>query len=112
MKTEHTPGPWRVGTMMRPGRTSWPDGIFTGPNDHDAICVARICGLPINHALEELQGEPRYSESLANASLIALAPELVEALRGYVLAMTGANHTLLEHADKVSRALLARLEEK
>lgn len=36
--------------------------------------------------------------------------ELMQALKGYLLATTGADPTLLEHADKVARALLTRLE--
>ena len=68
--SKHTPGPWRVEDWQYPatGREHVP----TVQTDTDAIAEA----LPLWHDTED-----REAERLANARLIAAAPELLEALQ-------------------------------
>ena len=60
---KHTPGPWRIGTAP--------------PNGEQAIGTIR--GMMVAVATT---GVGMEKETLANARLIAAAPELLEALRG------------------------------
>ena len=76
MNTEqkHTPGPWIHGSPCD-GETYSANIVFDG----DGGAVASVYGLPINKTLEEL--DPIMdAEGIANARLIASAPELLEAL--------------------------------
>lgn len=58
----HTPGPWKADTFM----------VMGGEGSRD-----RICHVGTTTSL----GPARSYETLANAALIAAAPELLEALR-------------------------------
>lgn len=60
MKTEHTPGPWHYGGLTR----------FV--TDGEGEPVARV---------ELRKASPTHEECVANARLIAAAPELLEALK-------------------------------
>lgn len=62
-KFSHTPGPWRVREGMR--------------NDAET-CDLKICGDIF--VIADLNG-PQYAHQMPNATLIAAAPELLEALR-------------------------------
>ena len=77
----HTPGPWRAA------------------GDHVFSVRGR---LTVTRTVYGTEGE-----RLANARLIAAAPELVEALRG-MLDKHIAHHNAIEHA--AARALLARID--
>jgi hypothetical protein len=72
-KAAYTPGPWCLdsGYAADPGYIgiSSPDG----PRRHDGLAQVVI----------EIECEP-YPEGVANATLIASAPDLVEALRGCI----------------------------
>jgi hypothetical protein len=70
-KAQHTPGPWNIDRIN--------DGIYhvnsEPPNaGWGAICEVRANGLGSRHILEPEAG--------FNASLIAAAPDLLEALKG------------------------------
>ena len=58
MKTEHTPGPWRIGALVHEVHAA------------DGSLVAELAS----------RGE-KYRETRHNARLIAAAPDLLEALR-------------------------------
>lgn len=72
---KHTPGPWRIGTAP--------------PNGEQAIGTIR--GMMVAVATT---GVGMEEETLANASLIAAAPELLEALQDVT--------TMLEHMLMIS----------
>ena len=77
MKTHtHTPGPWRVEDWKyTDSRFSWRrDGVPTIVSANDAIAEAFNLYRP--NAEDDAE-----SEALANARLIAAAPELLEALQ-------------------------------
>ena len=61
---KHTPGPWRITTD------------FIGVYDKDARCIADMDS--------ESAHEIGYDESLANARLIAAAPDLLAALEAVI----------------------------
>lgn len=66
---KHTPGPWVVAN----GLQVWKSG-------HNTVASPRICTLKnAAHPVEQISAE----EQKANASLIAAAPELLEALQAY-----------------------------
>lgn len=89
MKTQHTPGPWRVN-----GRSI----------DATDVCVATI--ETIYRAPAGSYYDRAYvAETEANARLIAAAPELLDALRA-VLASLPEDVPTYDHA----RALLTRIE--
>ncbi|MCA3704286.1 MAG: hypothetical protein INF12_14785 [Methylobacterium sp.] len=107
-KQSHTPGPWTLETVKtscgichRIGPFPWRDG-----RDNHA-CVY------VDHASRD-GSAPRDQELLANARLIAAAPELLAALRG--LYETGAPEGLALTADEIqarfdaARAAIARAE--
>jgi hypothetical protein len=72
---KHTPGPWTVEDWEYKvkGREHVPVIVSTGSND----AVAEALGLWRN-------GEDSEEERNANARLIAAAPDLLEALQGFV----------------------------
>jgi len=71
----HTPGPWTCHSGM-----VWKDGpnVFPKGSGEDGIPIAMMCREPNNGTLPV--------ERDANASLIAAAPELLEALNDLVQA--------------------------
>ena len=70
MTTQHTPGPWEIGRASAPNTGATPIR-WKGEN------IAWACGKDSAH---------RFNSETArsNARLIAAAPELLEALQGYV----------------------------
>lgn len=64
-----TPGPWRVG--MESGHNA---NVITAVSDGDGICL--VYGIPQNRKVDEVG----TSSGIANAHLIAAAPDLMEAL--------------------------------
>jgi hypothetical protein len=73
--SKHTPGPWTVGLRGEYG-TQNANIIFSNGGESS---VATVYDLPMHTKLEEV--DPRYAKGMANARLIASAPELLEALR-------------------------------
>jgi hypothetical protein len=104
MKIQHTPGPWKV------ERQYTATNRFPISHKIDAYCSG---------ILAEVTGQGgTETENLANARLIAAAPELLEAL-GYALRlMEGAeeygwqelNHGDREQAQKDARAAISKAE--
>ncbi len=76
--SEHTNGPWLQG-----GPTGHAADHVFGPDGQNA--VAQVYGIPKHTTVEEasLAGD-QWREGLANARLIAAAPELLETLRAIV----------------------------
>lgn len=68
--TQHTPGPWVIG---RDGYN--PDKIYA-----DQDTVAAVFGLPLHSTIGDVRGDNKWAQGLANARLIAAAPELLEVL--------------------------------
>ena len=93
---KHTPGPWHVESMIDYGRDIYAGDRWIGQanNDH---------GTDINES-----GFPSNSECDANASLIAAAPDLLEALE--VIIRDGRLQTFedREKCRAIARAAIAK----
>ena len=76
--SKHTPGPWTVGLRGEYG-THNANVIFSNGGESS---VATVYHLPVHTKLEEV--DPRYAKGMANARLIASAPELLDALKDVV----------------------------
>lgn len=87
-----TPGPWEVGELDR--------GFGRG-----SLCVQDQHGF-----IAKMPGDHLWSESLANAHLIAAAPDLYEALRGCMAAceLQGADSAEFFDARNSAYAALAK----
>ena len=84
---KHTPGPWRIGTAP--------------PNGEQTIGTIR--GMMVAVATT---GVGMEEETLANASLIAAAPEMLEALQSLVNQFLQRGvFTDPEHPDRIALAL-------
>jgi hypothetical protein len=66
MKTKHTPGPWSWSKDMSDGKA----GIYEGDGGRDDVLIAEVT-----------DEETGNGTAIANANLIAAAPELLEALK-------------------------------
>lgn len=69
---EHTPGPWRVGYANGANASD----IRSATDDEG---IAQVYGMPLHRNLDEVAPD-RFANGLANARLIAAAPEMLEAL--------------------------------
>lgn len=95
---KHTPGPWDIHFDRQDNEIY---GKITGatitvePN----TAIARVCGIDTNE----------HDERLANARLIAAAPELLEALRE-IMRECDENHSVLAKARaySIARAAIAK----
>lgn len=76
MSTKHTPGPWQIGHKSQFG-TYNPSVIHT----EEGVGVATVYGIPMHVRLEEITGDAHCANGLANARLIAAAPELLAAAK-------------------------------
>lgn len=81
-ETKHTPGPWRHARTPHKyndgsTQTFGPDGVFSADGE-ESIC--QVYGIYSNTRLEEIKNDPRVQKGIANARLIAAAPELLAAL--------------------------------
>jgi len=116
VSAKHTPGPWRIvidGTYSE----AWP--FVLGPQ-HDDDCSEAVAELPTSHVVKSRRGAPGcYSEKpgrfkttpqhddvMANARLIAAAPELLEALKAARddLRVAGFNSTVSMLDEAIAKA--------
>ena len=85
MADKHTPGPWKIGTPP-------PNGEQTVGTDQGLMVAVATTGAGV--------------QTKANASLIAAAPDLLEALKGL---MALSDHRVdLRDAAKAARAAIAK----
>ena len=94
--TQHTPGPWAIG---RDGYN--PDKIYA-----DQDTVAAVFGLPLHSTIGDVRGDNRWAQGLANARLIAAAPDLLAALQRVV---DRATHAKPDSCGQEMRAIRAAL---
>ncbi len=71
MNTKHTPGPWNSASL---DQDSDHMEVFAGISDGDQVAVVKGYGL----------ASGKHYEAIANARLIAAAPDLLEALEEIV----------------------------
>jgi hypothetical protein len=98
---KHTPGPWTVGVAGRYG-TANANIIFSNGGEGS---VATVYGLPMHTKLEEV--DPKYAEGMANARLIAAAPEMLEALQVAAVALRSARYSEMP-AYEIALAVIAK----
>ena len=84
-KTQHTPGPWYVlgphpSVYVGPCVDGGCGGEYPEPPQYDPVCQVHWCPDYKTEATDE---------EMANARLIAAAPELLQALRDMVAAASG-----------------------
>ena len=92
---EHTPGPWRVILDDTGGPfTGWPSVVASEELD---CTIIHEYGFK-----QEFWGELSQRESIANARLIASAPELLEALK----VLVNNNESLV--GNQIARAAIAK----
>lgn len=75
MEAKHTPGPWHIG--MRGGANSNLIYAYNGVDQHHDTPICSVYGMYQHCDVNE----QKDNEGLANARLIAAAPELLEALK-------------------------------
>src|SRR5690606_2736111 len=94
-----TPGPWQLSietpTIIKQDMSSI--GLSRG-----GVLIASACG----HISSELY--PTYEQAIANARLIAAAPELLEALTEIVAAADGDGWKQLDPSFAAARAAIAK----
>jgi hypothetical protein len=105
-ETKHTPGPWTVGQKGDYG-TYNANVIYAGS---EGICA--VGQIPLHTKLEQISGEPRWQTGLANARLIAAAPDLLEACKHLVAAIERGNVEMAEVAAESASAAIAKAEGK
>ena len=90
-ETKWTPGPWKHGKTphrYKDGSTQTfgADCVYSGD-----LAVCQVYGLWTNATLEEMEGESTQQVGLANAHLIAAAPDLYAALEEARVMMQAAH---------------------
>ena len=94
--TQHTPGPWSM---------EYDDGVWISGPDKNANVLCDIIG----RIDDREAGTQITDEDLANARLIAAAPDLLEALRDLFQAeIEQADHILLELAIEKARTAITK----
>jgi hypothetical protein len=99
MSAKHTPGPWRVVSFTARGSD---DGCYVGISSEHHDCLAEV--------VIRMKDESPSLELLANAHLIAAAPDLLAALRGLdeALCRAGSPLTKEERHEDRKRLIAAR----
>ena len=103
---KHTPGPWAIGydTETRKGVNA--ANVFSVAKDAEGFpqCIAQMPGLFLNTTLAEQEraalDRADVANALANARLIASAPDLLAALESAALTMDNAANLLLGDTDE------------
>ena len=108
LKTEYTPGPWHLGKPDRNGEDAHMCEVmtaYTTKNEGAAVgCYDIICR---TWSHERLAASVRLSrqECIANARLIAAAPELLEALKSLLPYFEGEHHPDHPHVREAKVAI-------
>lgn len=94
-----TPGPWLA------GREGYNEGVVYSM--YDGIC--QVFGVPMNAWADDVGSE--FSEGMANARLIASAPDLYEALKACLAYIEDDEGADSKHpAGDMARAALSKAE--
>ena len=93
-----TPGPWEAGEQCE--ISGWVDIRIPGYSRNPVACAT-----PANSGDAEAR---RDTETLANARLIAAAPELLEALKQAVTSMQDSGYQNSHVAVRAARAAIAK----
>src|SRR5947207_14511722 len=118
MATKHTPGPWEVGGpwptisviyQTAAGSCGGPDGGY--PPEYEPIVIV---WQGVDHVGRMLPEHPKREEHLANARLIAAAPELFDALKlitGNIETLSDAGAPIYQRTNEkmlaIARAAIA-----
>jgi hypothetical protein len=78
-QSAHTPGPWKIGSTTADSGTVFNPNYVSSADD-DAIC--QVFEIPLHTTLAEIERSGSWDRGLANASLIASAPDLLAVLEG------------------------------
>lgn len=113
-KPDYTPGPWRHGrkpkSFIRSDNSertlTFGADLILADDGETAIC--QVYGINLNTTLEEALASERCAEGIANARLIAAAPEMYEILASLVRESSAiaANYDVTAAA----RILLAKID--
>jgi hypothetical protein len=98
----HTPGPWKRGSDEE-----FHHNTLFGPSGE---ALAQCFGIPLNCRLSTLEEEGRWEEGLANAHLIASAPELLESLKDLRSLLWTEGYADSTPAMAKADALIAKVE--
>lgn len=108
----YTPGPWQVG--MSSGSNG--NMIYQLGGDVMSPAIAQVYGLWANATVSALREDERMREGVANALLIAAAPELLEALEAIIGACDACEgrddlsltDVFTEEMEQAARAAIAK----
>jgi len=92
MKQQHTPGPWKCSQHL--GHPAWSVHMDAGDRGRGSTIVDGVAGIDLE-------------QRLANARLIAAAPDLLEALQ-YMLEVCPAIDKQGEEAHQLANAAIAK----
>lgn len=100
MNTKHTPGPWEVWNWEAD-----PRHVCVGPQA-GGLCVADVVACNA-HGIFTAETEAR---GMADARLIAAAPDLLDALQTASMALIGYTHRneIIENALNAARAAIVK----
>ena len=109
---KHTPGPWQIGQQHHTGGGEFYNAscVYQAGTETPAVCS--VYGLPINQTrdavVEMATRRKDTAEGLANARLIAAAPELLAALQA-IVALDDGDSPDLWHYEKEFAAGVAAI---
>jgi hypothetical protein len=95
-KQSFTPGPWRQGKH--------PHNVVANVEGHDEI-VASIGDMPCIGGHDDLAAQRGSEMEMANARLVAAAPDLLEALRAVNEDYKAALRIIAKHEGPISSAM-------
>ncbi len=98
---KHTPGPWRLDNNT----TYWKTNPYSISTRKPGVHSVAIANIPARHTISR-------DEALANARLIAAAPELREALWAMVTSFHAVEYLddYMKQASRKAREVLAKAE--
>ena len=93
MEVKHTPGPWKCGQYL--GQSAWVVHMDAGDRGRGMDIVNGVAGLT-------------HEERLANARLIAAAPDLLAALEWMLYARNWSDTAVISDAVLAAKSAIAR----